>query len=77
MSMVEDGTRIADSQIQATGGHAGHVEGGAEMMWELDSQLCAGLRELKAEIERLKHWTCSRCGEPAALRLEDITGGRA
>lgn len=60
-----DGTRRADSRIQAGGGHEGHLEGGAEIMWRQVGHLTMALREMCDQVDRLRAYTCPDCGRPA------------
>lgn len=63
--------RYADSRIQAGGGHPGHLEGGAEMMWQLNATLNQAIKELSGEIDKLRAYRCRKCGEPGTLTMED------
>lgn len=69
-----DGTVHLDSRVQAGGGHPGHLEGGAETLAILNSQLVSGIQqlqrdiemyhrlnaEMQAELDRIR--TCPNCG---------------
>ena len=67
----ENMTRL-DPDRQATNGHPGHLQGGAEMLWVANSQLVLGLRQLAAdrahyearivELEVLLSQSCRKCG---------------
>jgi hypothetical protein len=56
--------RLADSTINNIGGHDLHVEGGADLMWKQVGHLTMALREMCAEIDRLRAYTCPDCGRP-------------
>lgn len=61
--------RLADSTINNIGGHALHVEGGADLMWRQVAHLTMALREMCAQVDFLRSYECRVCGEPAAIHI--------